>query len=492
MAPDSHIASMGGDIDNFEFPRYSLDVCFFRIYDEGRPVQSEDYFSWSPNGPQEGELLFVVGHPGKTRRMLTSDHLHFCQEVEVPMVLQFLEKRLNKIAEFAKRGKEQARISEQERHSLANVYKVYQGLEKGFKNMAPVISKQQKEALFSQYSQKPRERIKESLEDSKSYIEEHFVLEGFGSNYSKLYGVAKMLVRLSQEIKCPNEKRLSEYVDTELSRCELKIVSEEPFYPEWEALCLESGLENLCSVLGLEHPLIQKIFQDNSPRVVAEKIMKSTNLYDHAVRRFFYKNPEEVALSSDPLFLLVGAIDDYARQVRKIKEETFDVLQRECYTSIAKQEFDLYGDSVYPDATFSLRLSLGEMKGYDEKGGYLKPFTTWGEMYEHAKEHGFENPYHLLFPWHLAEQSISKKVPLNFVSTHDIIGGNSGSPVINSQKEWVGVIFDGNAHSISWSYRFDEEKGRAISVHSQGIVEALQRVYRADRLVQEIQGTLQP
>ncbi|MBX9924516.1 MAG: S46 family peptidase [Rhabdochlamydiaceae bacterium] len=492
MAPDSHVASMGGDIDNFEFPRYSLDVCFFRIYEEGKPVHPESYFSWSSSGPQEGELLFVVGHPGKTRRMLTSDHLRFCQEVEIPMISHFLEDRLEKIAAFAKRGKEQERISSQERHSLANAYKVYQGLKKSFQNASPIALKQKKEAAFSKYSQKPRNLVKSSLEDSKSYVQSHFVLEGFGSNYSKLYGLAKTLVRMSEELKLPNEKRLPEYVDTELSKCEMKILSEEPFYPEWETMCLEAGLENLRSVLGASHPLMQQILQDASPQKTAKKIMESTSLYDLKTRSLLYKNPDRVISSLDPLLLLAKAVDVYARQVRKVKEETLDPLQRECYTSIAEQEFDLYGDAVYPDATFTLRLSLGQMKGYEEKKKFIQPFTTWGGMYEHVKKHGFEKPYHLLFPWIAAQDSISKKVPLNFVSTHDIIGGNSGSPVINAQREWVGIIFDGNAHSIAWSYQFEEEKGRAISVHSQGIVEALQSVYHADRLVKEIQGCIQP
>jgi hypothetical protein len=492
MAPDSRVASMGGDIDNFEFPRYSLDVCFFRIYENNEPLRPESYFSWSASTPCEEDLLFVVGHPGKTRRGLTSDHLRFCQEVEIPMVLHFLEERMKKIASFAKLGEEQERITSSEMHSLANAYKVYQGLKQGFQNTNPAFIKQKKESLISTDSQKARDLVKESLEDSKSYIESYFILEGMGSNYSKLYSLAKTLVRLSQELPIPIEKRLPEYIDTERSKWELQILSKEPLYPNWEALCLESGLETLRSVLGADHPLMEQILQEASPREIAEKIMESTHLYDLETRFFFYEHLETVADSSDPLLLLAKAIDVYARQVRKQKEDTFDSLQRECYAAIAQQEFDLYGDLVYPDATFTLRLSLGKMKGYEEQGDFIPPFTTLGGLYEHGQKHRFEKPYQLLPSWHSAQEILPKKVPLNFVSTHDIIGGNSGSPVINVQREWVGIIFDGNAHSIAWSYRFDDEKGRAISVHGQGIVEVLKTIYHADRLVQEIQGFVQP
>jgi hypothetical protein len=488
MAPERSAAGLGGDIDNFEYPRYSLDMCFFRVYEGGKPLQTDNYFKWSASGPKEGELLFVSGHPGKTKRMLTADHLKFSESVEIPLVLQYLEERLKMLEDFALRGQEQKRISIQQHHSLSNAHKVYKGLEKGFKESSPVSRKEEKDSLLykdkesSAYA--PWAKLKVSFEEVKSYMEEFFVLESIGSNYSKLYDVARNLVRLSEEKKLPNEKRLIEYVDTEVPRIALKVLSKEPFYPDLEVACLEDSLHRLSRSLGDTHPLIKKVLNGKSPKEIAEQMMSRTSLYDRDTRENLYHNLDKVESSQDPLILFVKDVDVYARAVRKQKEDTLDALQAECYAAIAEQEFNRYGDSVYPDATFTLRLSLGQMKGYED----LKPTTTLGGMFEHVKKHGFKEPYALLKQWEIAEKDLNKNASLNFVSTHDIIGGNSGSPVFNANAEWVGLIFDGNAYSITWSHLFDDTTGRAISVHSQGIVETLQNVYHAESLVKEIKG----
>ncbi len=486
MAPESSVASLGGDIDNFEYPRYSLDMCFFRVYDQGKPIQTEHYLKHSLRGPREGELLFVSGHPGKTKRMFTADHLKFSEEVEIPLVLRYLEERLQVLESFSLQGDEQKRVAKQQSHSLSNAYKVYKGLEKGFKGSMPVLQKEKKDALLrdKDLEQDPWVKLKNALNQARSYINSYFVLEGFSSNYSKLYGIAKNLVRLSVEKKLPNEKRLLEYIDTEIPKLELKILSKEPFFLDLEIACLEDSIQRISRVLGKDHPLVLNVLKGQTPLEAARKIITGTSLFKEEDRLNLYKNLEDVASSQDPLICFAKAVDFYARAVRREKEESCDSLQRECYALIAKKEFEKYGDSVYPDATFTLRLSLGQMKGYEE----FSPTTNFQGLYDHVKKHNFQDPYSLLKKWDIAESKLNKKASLNFVSTHDIIGGNSGSPVFNIEGEWVGLIFDGNCYSITWSHMFDETLGRSISVHSQGIIESLEHVYRADELVKEIQG----
>lgn len=485
MAPESSIASLGGDIDNFEYPRYSLDMCFFRVYEQGKPLEVKDFLKCSSSGPKEGELLFVSGHPGKTKRMFTAEHLKFSQEVEVPLVLKFLEERLSMLHDFSLKGEEQKRIAKQQEHSLANAYKVYKGLDKGFKELSPVSQKERKDAKLKtkEGTQDPWNKLNVALLDLKKYIETYFVLEGLSSNYCKVYAVAKHLVRLSDERKLPSEKRLLEYVDTELPKLKLKLLSKEPFYPELEISLMEDSLKRLSASLGEDHPLISSLLKGSSPEKVAKKLIESTSLFKEEERKRLYDDPDAVSSSEDSLIVFAKAVDVYARQVRQKKEESFDPVQRQSYADIAQKEFEQYGTLVYPDATFTLRLSFGEMKGYQD----LKSTTSFEGLFDHVKKNNFKEPYYLLNKWRQAE-TLNKNVPLNFVSTHDIIGGNSGSPVINRSGEWVGLVFDGNRHSITWSHMFDETLGRSISVHSQGIMESLQKVYQAENLVREIQG----
>ncbi|MBM3199184.1 MAG: S46 family peptidase, partial [Chlamydiae bacterium] len=477
MAPEKSIAFLGGDQDNFEYPRYCLDKCFFRVYEHEKPLQVEHYFPWSPTGPVEGELLIVAGHPGKTRRMWSADHLRFFQEVEIPLVHQFLQERLQMLKRFAATSPEHARIAGHSISKVSNAHKVYQGLKQNLGEKERDLF-ERREALLCRFGMgekdSPWSLLKESLEETKKYIREFFVLEGMGSHYCKLYGLAKTFVRLAQEKQLPSEKRLLEYTDPYLEKLERELLSQEPIYPEFEAICLEEGLERVKAILGRAHPLLQASILEESP----QGILQGSKMHSLEDRTFLFHHLDEVLSSQDPLLVLAREMDPYARTLRKEKEDKLEATQHECYANIAQKALDFYGVSLYPDATFSLRLSYGQMKGYQD----VCSMTTL---------EGMQRKSELPASWRGENfLKVNPKIGLNFVSTHDTIGGNSGSPVLNARGEWVGLVFDGNAHSIAWSYLFDDALGRTISVHSEGMMEALEKIYQAYALTEEIRGAV--
>jgi len=487
MAPEKSIAFFGGDSDNFEYPRYDLDVCFFRVYQEGKPLASADYLKWSSQGPQPSEPLFVAGHPGKTNRLFTAAHMQFLKEMDVSLLYSWLQERIRDFHHFSNESAENKRIAMQDLFSFENSFKVYSCLHRELAQSSMIQNKEnQEQELFANTDSSAWTKLEAALEKAKPYYPTYMVLEGGGSHYSKLYGWAKHLVRLSTERSLPNEERLKEYVEADLPTLELNLFSAEPVYKKLEKLHLLGSFRRAIKILGDEHPATQILLDGKTLEERVDSLLAATELQDIASRKRLYDHPEEVGMSSDPFILLAKALDSQAREIRQKKEDELDSVQNESYAAIAKILFERHGESVYPDATFTLRLSVGSMEGYEEKGTYIEPMTTLGGIYDHAKAHGFLAPYDLPENW-LAQQSVLKKsVPFNFVSTNDIIGGNSGSPVINQRGEVVGLIFDGNIHSIIWNFGFDSTKGRATSVHSEGIIEALKNIYGADDLVAEI------
>jgi hypothetical protein len=473
MAPEKSIAFFGGDTDNFEFPRYNLDVCFFRVYHEGKPLASPDYLKWSLQGPQPSEPLFVAGHPGKTNRLFTSAHLRFLKENDVSFLYDFLQNRIEDLRQFSAQSAENHRIALQDFYSCENAFKVYKNLRRELFHSPLIQNKEMEEPGNGA----PWLKLQDALEKVKSYYPSYVVLEG--GNSSKLYNWAKHLVRLSDERKLPNEKRLKEYADAELSTLELNLFSEEPVYKQLERVFLLGTFKRAIQFLGDDHPAAQIFF---GAQADVDPFLASTELHDPAYRKRLYDHPEEVANSADPFILLAKALDPHARAIRQKKEDELDSVQNEAYAEIAKILFEKHGESVYPDATFTLRLSVGSLKGYEE----IEPMTTFGGLFERAEAHGFQPPYDIPERWLSKQTALNQDVPFNFVTTNDIIGGNSGSPVINQKGEIVGLIFDGNIHSIVWNFGFDSTKGRATSVHSQGMIEALKTVYGADELVAEI------
>jgi hypothetical protein len=483
MAPEKAIAFFGENQDNFEFPRYNLDICFFRVYENNAPYASEHYFSWNSEGPIENEPLFVSGNPGQTQRLFTADHLEFLRDHEVPFLIDFLRKKIASLERFSRKSEENQRIAAQKLFGFYNAEKVYSGRLRTLKETSLIQKKREQEKLLTQENQEPWKTVQGSLEKAKKLYSAFALVEGGLSNYCRSYFFAKQLVRLAEEIQKPNENRLKEYLNSELSELERTLLSEEPLYTELETELMQSSFNFVFATLGETHPISKVLSSVGS----VEKLVNSTKLLDRKYRVFLYQNLDKLKLSKDPMIVLARTLDPTARKLGRQFKNKFESVQKEAYAEIAKTLFNSSKERAYPDATFTLRLSYGTMKGYEEKNSIpVPPFTLLEGAFKNSKENSNKDPYTLPSSWLKQESIINKTVPFNFISTNDIIGGNSGSPVINAKGEIVGLVFDGNIHSLGWDYEFSDDQARTINVHTAGILESLKSIYQADTLVDEI------
>ncbi len=468
LAPEKAVAFFGGDAENFEYPRFDLDFCFFRVYENDKPLTTPDYLVWSEKGAQEGEPLFVVGNPGKTQRMLTWAHLKFVEEYDYAFLREILEDFRQTLITFGEECDENQRIAAGDLARIENSLKVIRNYQEELSEGSLLEEKRATETQGG-----PFQDLEESLNQAKEYYPQLLVL---AINPSQLGSIARHLVRLSEERKKPSIERLKEYRDTELPSVEQSLLSKEPIYKNLEKARLKIYFRWLSKTLGEDHPLSKRL-----QKIDINQLVDESKLDDLDYRKDLFDHPEKVEISTDPFILLAKEIDPFAREVRKKKEDVLDVELGKSYTEIVAQ-----GGFRYPDATFSLRLSSGLVLGYEEEGKYLEPMTSLGGLFTTAREKENQDPYYLPQIWFEKEALLNKDLPLNFVTTHDITGGNSGSPMINKKGELVGLIFDGNRYSFSDNFRYIEGKGRAISVHTKAILEAVEKVYGADRIVEEI------
>ena len=488
MCPEQGIASFGGDIENFEFPRHALDMCFFRVYEEEKPLETEHYLKWSQMGAEGREPLFVLGHPGRTERILTANHLTFLRDYEIPLILNMIVEKIDCLEKFGNGSEERARIANHLMHRYQNGYKVYNAFNEGLKTSSLIRKKVEAEKLLFQslsHDQLETWRALDAvLQKAQATYLEYFALERIGgAHFSKLFSWARSLIRAAEERAKPNEERLKEYQESELTSLKLDLFTTEPIYPELEVVLLNDSLDRVMRLLDRDHPLIELL-----KGVDAVEIVQGSRLIDLEYRKHLYENVEELNRSTDPLILLAKAFDPYARALREQYENEFFGPQKESYAQMTQIFFDRYGEALYPDATFTLRLSVGTMQGYEEEGEVLPPITTIDGVFAKAKSFAGDLDFTLPTSWSEKAGTLKGDCPFNFVSTHDIIGGNSGSPMINTKGEVVGLIFDGNRHSFLWDFEFDQTLGRAISVHSAVILESLQKVYEAQALANEILG----
>jgi hypothetical protein len=504
FAPQKAIAFFGGDPDNFEYPRYDLDICFFRVYENDKPVHADNYLKWSASGATEGELIFVSGHPGRTERGDTVAHILYQRDYTVPGVLNLLRRREVLLDNYSERSAENARRAEDELFGIKNSRKAYLGILAGLQDPAILgkIRDSEKE-LRDAVAKDPR--LSESYGDAwdrvaatiKSVIKirDEYNLFGIGpqrraqSFNSDLFDIAIKLVRLAEETSKPNGERLREYSEAGLDSLKLQLFSDAPIYEDLETVQLADSLGMMAEVMGEENEIVRMVLAGKSPRERAAELIHGTALKDVAVRkRLADGGRKAIQDSNDPMIQLARQIDPESRRIRQSFEQQVDEPQRQAYGKIANARFAVYGSSLYPDATFTLRLAFGEAKGYNEGGEKIPWATTLGGTYEHAAAHNNTDPFELPKMWNERKSQLRLLTPYNFVSTADIIGGNSGSPVINRQGELVGIIFDGNLQSLVLDYTYTDKEARAVAVHSAGILEALRKVYSANRLVTELTG----
>ena len=501
FAPQKAIAFFGGDPDNFEYPRYDLDICFFRAYENDKPVHTSDYLKWSDAGASEGDLVFVSGHPGRTERLDTVGHIEYQRDISVPSVLNLLRRREVLLKTFSDRNVENARRAEDDLFSTQNSRKAYLGILAGLQDPAILDKKRAAEKdLRDAVAKNPQlsEEYGKAWEDVAATlktlvkIRDEYNLFGSGRPQafnSDLFSIGIKLVRLAEESAKPNAERLREYSEAGLDSLKLGLFSDAPIYDDLETATLADSLSMMVEVLGENNQTVQKVLAGKSPRERAAGLVHGTTLKDAAVRKRLAEGGlKAVQDSTDPMIQLARMIDPEARRIRQTFEQQVDEPQRQAYSKIAKARFAVYGSSIYPDATFTLRLAFGEAKGYTEGGERVPWTTTLGGTYEHAAEHGNKYPFELPNIWNERKAQLKLSTHFNFVSTADIIGGNSGSPVINRQGEVVGIIFDGNIESLILDYIYTDEQSRAVAVHSAGILEALRKIYQANGLVAELTG----
>jgi hypothetical protein len=502
FAPEYDIAYFGGDPDNFTYPRYDLDVSFFRVYENGQPAHIDHYFQWSKTGVKDGDLVFVSGNPGSTGRLRTVSQLEFLRDVDYPSRLKQYARRLEALQKFSAQSAENARIASEDILFTQNSQKAVTGYLDGLKDKDIRDRKQAEEdKLRAEVASNPNEKseigdpwdaithamdVQTEIYASLTYVERR----GRRPFSSTLANIARHLVRVAEEKTKPNGERLREYRDSALPSLEQQLFSNAPIYKPLETVLLAENIHEAEDALGANDPGVQKMLGGKTPEEAAKNLIDGTKLEDVSVRKQLYEGGEAaIKASTDPLIVFMLSIDPEARAVRKRFDDEVESVERTEGAKIARVRFSAHGFTEPPDATFTLRLSYGAVKGYTENGKQIPYATNMGGAYQHAAEHGDKPPYQLPESWMKAKSKLNLSTPLNFVSTADIIGGNSGSPTINRAGEVVGIIFDGNIQSLAWNFAYSDKIGRAVSVDSRGIQEALRRIYGATALADELMGT---
>jgi hypothetical protein len=498
FAPEQQAAFFGGDPDNFEYPRYDLDICFFRAYENGRPAKIEHFLKWSDKGPSDNELVFVSGHPGGTSRSLTMDELAYKRDVQFPFSLESLHRMEVMLTVYSARSEENARRAKELLFGVQNSRKAREGGLAGLLDPEIMNKKRSEEDTLKgafRNAGKYAEALAayDKIAAAQNVIHENALrinmlenARGFSSEY---FHIARTLLRAAEERSKPNGERLREFRESNRESLELQLFSEEPLYDDFEQLKLADSLTFLTEKLGFNDPLVQKILAGKSPRDRASELVLGTKMKSVEVRKQLYKeSPEFFRKSEDAMIQLALLIDDPARAVRKIGEAQ-DEIKRQAYGAIAAAKFAIQGSSTYPDATFTLRLAFGQARGYEEDGKQIPFQTSFAGLYERSAEHKNQPPFDLPPRWVEKKGALDMSTPYNFVSTADIIGGNSGSPTLNKNAEFVGIIFDGNIYSLVLDFIYTQTKARALSVNSRSIAEALRHVYDAPELVTELLGS---
>ncbi|MES2922939.1 MAG: S46 family peptidase [Verrucomicrobiota bacterium] len=493
FAPETQLGAFGGDPDNFEFPRYCLDCCFFRAYEDGKPARIENFLKWNRDGAKDGELVVVSGHPGTTNRELTQAQVEHQRDSTLPYRLERLNRKEVLLSVWSARDRENKRralgpLVGTQNGRKARTASLHGLLDPAYMAARAKNEEQFRETLRANKSLAAAEAAfgiieKEINEDHATDLRASLLVNGDAFD-STLFGIARTLVQASDEYLKPDTERLPGYSEARRKTLELGLFSDDPVYKDLEILRLADSLTFLCNKLGSGDPTVKAVLAGKSPGKRAEELVNGCGLEDIARRKALYEGGKTaVDASGDPMILLARVIDEETRQLQRRDEESGEVL-KQAHAQIAKAKFVLTGDSRYPDATSSLRLSFGRVTGIATGG---VPFhTTYRGLFSRSESLGGAPPFDLPELWKEKRGSIDQEVALNFISTNDITGGNSGSPVVNRSGELVGLIFDGNFDSLVNSFAYDGTTARAVSVDSEGIWEALEKVYQATNLLREL------
>lgn len=501
MAPEQEIAFYGGDPDNFTYPRFDLDMAFFRVYENGKPVRSPHHFRWSAEGAKEGDLVFVCGTPGSTSRLETARELEYERDYGLPTALEMIERRLSAYEEYAGRGREEARRAKDRIWGLQNSKKALRGRLDGLLEPEIIAARRAEEAELRAFVATRPELAAEcgGAWDRIAAAQDEMIRRHREWSYrprmsgSRLADIAGTIVRYVVEVEKPNDTRYEEFRDSSLESLRFRLFSPAPVYKDMEEHMLAAALETSLEKLGADDPYMQAALGGRSPEEVAHDLITGTGLEDPAVRKALVDGGRTaVEASQDPLILWARGLDPLYREMRKWYEDRIESVKSLEGAKVAKARFARYGKSHYPDATFTLRLSYGKVAGFEEGTTLVPSKTTFYGLYDRAASFDSRPPFALPPRVEAARGALDLSTPLNFVTTNDIIGGNSGSPVFNRDAEYVGLVFDGNIQSLVLDYGYTEERARAVAVHSKGIVAALRAIYDMGALADElVSGSVQ-
>ncbi len=490
-------AFFGGDPDNFNFPRYDLDFSFVRLYENGAPVATPDHLAWRDGAPKDGEPVFVSGNPGTTQRLLTAKQLETLRDKSLPTTLiQYSELR-GRLIRFGAESAEHARIGDDLLFSIENSFKALTGEEKALVDPAPIAAKRKEDADLkakvgarpdlAKATGEPWREIATAQGFLRRLYDAYTMQELRAGFRSQLFSYARALVRAAEERAKPNTERLPGYTDSQLPLLEKQVLDRQPVYPEVEQLALEFWLSKLREYLTADAPATKTFLGKDSPEALSARLAKS-GLGDSALRRKLWDGGmTAIKTSSDPMIRYVLATDGASRAVRKQWENQVSGPTDRAQERIARARFAVYGADSYPDATFSLRLTYGKVTGWNENGATLGPFTRFAGLWQRATG---QFPFNLTPRWQGAQAKVNGETVFDFTTDNDIIGGNSGSPVIDSRGEVIGAVFDGNIDSLGGSFGFDPRTNRSVAVSTAAITEALRKVYGDERAGEGADGVV--
>ena len=487
-APEFAAAFFGGDPDNFNFPRYALDASFLRAYENGKPAATPQHLTWNPRAPIEGEATFVVGNPGRTQRLLTQDQLAFQRQFTLPLMTTLLSEMRGRLIAASEQSPDRRREAADTLFGIENSYKVYWGQARALDDAGFAGKLKANEADLKAKAGKrlgdPWGDIARATDAYRDIALDHFFLEQRAGMFSTLYGYARTIVRAAAEREKPNAERLPGYTDSALPLLGKQLTDATPTYPWLEETALSFWLSKTREYLGADSPQVKALLGRDSPEQLADRLVTGTKLADPAARKaLFDGGMAAVRASKDPLIQFVLRNDPAARALRTAYAQKVDAPVTAAQAKLARARFAAYGAGNYPDATFTLRISYGKVDGWTERGAKVPYRTTLAGLYERATG---QEPFVLAKGYAAAKARLDMATTFDFVTTNDIIGGNSGSPVIAKDGSVIGAAFDGNIHSLGGNFGYDPLLNRTVVVSTQAVQQALEKVYPAPALVREL------